>query len=77
MGLVQVAAVYLVEKMLEVIVIRNRGVSEIVVGFKSDKEFNEDYNMGDVEVVIEELLEVLEVKRYKCEILGVIENLLF
>ena len=54
-----------------------RGVSEIVVGFKSDKEFNEDYNMGDVEVVIEELLEVLEVKRYKCEILGVIENLLF
>ena len=63
--------------MFEVLEIRNRCVSEIVVGFKSDKEFNEDYNMGDVEVVIEELLEVLEVKRYKCELSGVIESLLF
>ena len=48
--------------MFEVLEIRNRCVSEIVVGFISDKEFNEDYNMGDVEVVIEELLEVLEVR---------------
>ena len=63
MGLVQVAVVDLVEKMLEVIVIRNRGVSEIVVGFKSDKEFNEDNNMSDVEVVVEKLLEVEEVRR--------------
>ena len=63
--------------MFEVLEIRNRCVSEIVVGFKSDKEFNEEYNMGDVEVVIEELLEVLEVKRYNCEFSGGIESLLF
>ena len=48
-----------------------------MTSLKSDKEFNEDYNMGDVEVVIEKLLELLEVKRYKCELLRVIESLLF
>ena len=63
--------------MFEVLEIRNGWVSEMVVGLKSVKEFNEDYNMGDVEVVIEKLLEVLEVKRYKCEILEVIDSLLY
>ena len=43
--------------------IRTRGVSEIVVRFKSDKEFDEDNNMSDVEVVDEKLLEVEEVRR--------------